>query len=161
MLNRLFNTTDLADDFVELAMLHLTPKGLAHYDLRVRNSKKHAAAGKAFVTGRTPFRDNGRPLVLIKLGAHSRFPFTITKFKGNRYHVTPVRFANKEEAFIYIAAHEIRHCWQWQFPYAPRAPGSRGKLSEVDANVHALRKLNEFRAQLSNENSLLEQDGAF
>jgi len=159
MLRELRNTTDLPEEFIELTMLAVTPQGLNDYDLRCRNSKKHAFAGRAFVTGKTPFGDNGIPLVIVRLGAHSRFPMLVTKFKGNTRNVTPVKLANKEEAFVYTAAHEIRHCWQYQNPRAPRLNGGRGKLSEVDANAYALRKLYEFRQEQANEDQMLEQDG--
>lgn len=159
MLKELKNTTDMAEEFIELVMLHVTPPDLNDYDLRVRNSKKKVFAGRAFPTGRTPFGDNGKPLIIVRLGAHSRFPHRVLAMKGNKRMRFPLVLANRQEAFVFTVAHEIRHCWQYQFQNRPRLAGGRGKYSEVDANAYAKIKLNEFRQEQANEDFLLEQNG--
>jgi hypothetical protein len=59
--------------------------------------------------------------------------------------------ANRIEALVYLAAHELRHLWQTaktrddrRSVNLPMAYGSRGKFSEVDTEAFAIHTLREY-----------------
>ena len=81
-----------------------------------------------------------------------RFPCVITPYqyahlKGKRYVL-----ANRTEALVYLAAHELRHLWQEARSRDDRKSanllmyhGARGKFSEVDTEGFAITMLREYR----------------
>ncbi|WP_415907113.1 hypothetical protein [Oleiharenicola sp. Vm1] len=50
-----------------------------------------------------------------------------------------------EEALVALVAHELRHIWQYRNPRGRRVWGSRGRMSERDADAYAIRKMREWR----------------
>jgi len=74
-------------------------------------------------------------------------PYQYAHHKGKRYVL-----ANRIEALVYLAAHELRHLWQaarWKdnrkSANLPMYHGSRGKFSEVDTEGFAITMLREWR----------------
>ena len=75
--------------------------------------------------------------------------------KMKRLRLVPYQYAhlkkkvywlwNRIEILVYLAAHEIRHVWQQQFPKSGRYPNSRGKFSEVDTESFAIHILRAWR----------------
>jgi hypothetical protein len=51
----------------------------------------------------------------------------------------------REEAVLFVLAHEMRHLWQARVRRGRRVWGSRGVLSERDADAYALRALRHWR----------------
>jgi len=78
-------------------------------------------------------------------------PYQYAHLKGKRYVL-----ANRVEALVYLAAHELRHLWQAartrddrKSTSLPMYHGSRGKFSEVDTEGFAITMLREYRRQSS------------
>jgi hypothetical protein len=74
-------------------------------------------------------------------------PYQYAHLKGKRYVL-----ANRVEALVYLAAHELRHLWQAarlkdnrKSASLPMYYGSRGKFSEVDTEGFAITMLRECR----------------
>jgi hypothetical protein len=88
--------------------------------------------------------------------SRKRFPTFITPYqyaqhKGKRYVL-----ANRTEALVYLAAHELRHLWQAarhldnrKSANLPLYHGARGKFSEVDTEGFAITMLREYRSRKS------------
>lgn len=150
------NTTDIPTTEVRRAVrfiLDMLPP-LPEFDVQVRNSNT-GNAGRAYISG-SSYHDTRRPFVVLRVQRQARytqphhpkfgrsvFPkpwapyYQMAQHKGKRYW-----FANRTEALIELAAHEIRHLWQKAYPKAGRYPNSRGVFSEVDTtafSIHCLR----------------------
>jgi hypothetical protein len=55
-------------------------------------------------------------------------------------------FLSREEALVHLIAHELRHHWHTNHPgKRGRVWGSRGKISDTDADAYAIRKTREWR----------------
>lgn len=55
---------------------------------------------------------------------------------------------NAEELFIYLAAHELRHLWQWENKRATSTLLRLMKMTdETDADLYAIRMLSAFKSQ--------------
>jgi hypothetical protein len=74
-------------------------------------------------------------------------PYQYAHLKGKRYVL-----ANRMEALVYLAAHELRHLWQAartrddrKSARLPIYHGARGKFSEVDTEGFAIHTLREYR----------------
>jgi hypothetical protein len=81
--------------------------------------------------------------VMPKTHGIRRFPHTWHK-RGAYLEVT-VR--SEEEATLFLIAHELRHIWQYKFKGEPRAPGSRGIVSERDADIYGIKMLRLWRSK--------------
>jgi hypothetical protein len=58
-----------------------------------------------------------------------------------------VTLDNVHELFIFMAAHELRHLWQWE--NQPKIRKIRGLLrctDETDADIHAIRMLSAYKS---------------
>jgi hypothetical protein len=78
-------------------------------------------------------------VVTLRLG-RMRYPYVRPALPGGYRRV---RFQNQQELLVYLLAHEWRHLWQWSYPAAKRL-GGRG-VSEVDADLYAIRCLERWR----------------
>lgn len=81
-----------------------------------------------------------------------RFPATITPYQRGQHRGKRYVIANRVEALVYIAAHELRHLWQerrWMNKRGckplPYAHGAAGKFSEIDTEAFAIHTLRQFR----------------
>lgn len=83
----------------------------------------------------------------LKVAKCTAFPFRmeITQKERDKGYLDGFYLRNKEEALVYIAAHELRHCFQAQHPTAKRMGKRKNKYSESDADIYAVRKLEEWR----------------
>jgi hypothetical protein len=79
-------------------------------------------------------------LTIPKLKRLRLRPYQYAHLKGKFYWLW-----NRIEMLVYLAAHEIRHVWQGQFPKAGRYPNGKGKFSEVDTESFAIHILRAWR----------------
>ena len=84
-------------------------------------------------------------------------PCQYAYLKGRRYVL-----ANRIEALVYLAAHELRHLWQAarvrddrKSARLPMYHGARGKFSEVDTEGFAITLLRQYRRTLALEHDTL------
>jgi hypothetical protein len=57
---------------------------------------------------------------------------------------------SREEAFVHMIAHELRHIWHKKIPKGYRVWGARGLYSDRDADAYAIRKVREWRRRSMN-----------
>lgn len=57
----------------------------------------------------------------------------------------PCLLYTHEEDTVLVLAHELRHAWQYQHPKGRRVWGSKGSVSERDADAYAIHMLREWR----------------
>ena len=83
----------------------------------------------------------------LKIAKYTNFPFLmqITKKEQKKGYLTGFWLRNKEEAFVYLSAHELKHCWQHQHPFEKRMGKRKHRYSESDADIYAVKKLHEWR----------------
>jgi len=183
-MKRLRNTSGIPDETVRGIVNWIAETlGISAFDVECRNAHGHGPiAGHAFLYG-SGYHSSPRPFVVLRVGTDEyrwqawenggrkrvrhnrrRFPCFVAPYqyrhhKGKRYVL-----ANRIEALVYLAAHELRHLWQAarltdkrKSAMLPMAPGSRGKFSEVDTEAFAIHSLREWRRIGISEN---EKQGA-
>jgi hypothetical protein len=82
----------------------------------------------------------------------ARFPATVAPYQYAHHKNKKYVLADRTEALVYIAAHELRHLWQAaqhsdkrRSANLPRFHGSRGKFSEIDTESYAIHTLRRWR----------------
>lgn len=60
-------------------------------------------------------------------------------------HLPDPWVADRTEALVFVAAHELRHLWQAIVPRGRRVWGARGQYSERDCDAYALKMLRAWR----------------
>lgn len=83
--------------------------------------------------------------MICRVGDGRFFPYKAhqRKYGGRR----PVWIYSREEALVFLMAHELRHIWQGGRGARRRgmAWGARGRFPEVDADAWALKMLRAWR----------------
>ena len=156
-MKRLRNTSGISDTTVRQVCDWITVDlCIAGFDVECRKSTSKLA-GRAYTKG-SAYHSTARPFVVLRVGTESRWPLakradlkTVRRFpctvapyqyaqhKGRRYVL-----ANRIEALVYIAAHELRHLFQAKCLW-PRYHGSKGRFSEVDTEAYAIHMLRQWR----------------
>jgi len=142
---RLRNTTVISDDVVREVVRFTRPPGIGGFDLRVSNlcDSGGPIAGSAYCEGHS-YHDRPCPFVVLLVGR--RFPCVHKGYDGSRPWLGDrLYLADRTEALVYIAAHELRHLWQKKVPRGRRVWGARGQFSERDADAYALARLRAWR----------------
>lgn len=150
-LKRLRNTSGIPDATVKGIVDWIARRlGITQFDVEFRSSSS-TIVGRAYIQGSRSYHGNRRPFVVLRIGTDI-LPATITPYqyaqhKGKRYVL-----ANRIEALVYLAAHELRHLWQaarWtdrrKSAALPMYHGSKEKFSEVDTQAFAISMLREWR----------------
>jgi len=140
---RLTNTTDIHNDIIREVLRFVRPPGISNFDVRVSNTAR-GIAGTAYTKG-SSYHDRACPFVVLRIGK-TGWPSGELPPHRPGYRGVP-SLANKVEALVFLAAHELRHLWQARGVRRGRAKGSRGSgMSEWDADTYAYEKLAEWRA---------------
>lgn len=86
-------------------------------------------------------------IITVGIGNFKHFPQRIIRSKPEQKegYASDFFLRSKEEALLYLFAHELRHHWQRLNPKAPRLGNVRRKYSESDADLFALQKLDKWR----------------
>jgi hypothetical protein len=140
---RVKNTTTIPSETLREIIRFVCPPGVSGFDVRLNNCRG-IFKGRAYAKG-SAYHDRACPFVVLYIGADSWFPYTRRwqSPKGGYLPIPPL--ANRVEALVYIAAHELRHLWQERIPRGRRVWGARGQYSERDADAYALRMLRAWR----------------
>jgi len=135
------NTNKYLDrNFIRKATKFCRPSGISNFDLHVKNSKKDFY-GRAYWDG-CGYQGNYKPLVVVRIGKN-KYPYICNRVKGRGY--LSFTAYSREDLFIHILAHELRHIWQAKHKRGWRVWGSRGQFSERDADAYAIHKVREYR----------------
>lgn len=139
---RIKNTTTISTVLLREIIRFVAPPGISGYDVRLSNCSEGTITGKAYYAG-SGYHDTASPFVVLYIGRPQRFPSPPVPIRKG-YLPLPW-FGDREEALVYLAAHELRHLWQARVPRGRRVWGSRGQFSERDACAYGIRKLREWR----------------
>jgi hypothetical protein len=92
--------------------------------------------------------DNG--VVRVALDASTEYPITWStdnELVGN-YLNEVIYLEDSNDSFIYMAAHELRHLWQWQHPREIRLICHLLQCDdEMDSDLYAARMLGKYKGQ--------------
>ena len=130
---RFKNTTALPSGFLREVVRFCTPHGCG--PIRIWFKRAHCGfhfTGRCYstyVTCKVP-----QPVLLRRI-YHS----------GDTKGYIDWRACTYEEALVALVAHELRHVWQFRNARGRRVWGSRGLMSERDADAFAIRKMREWR----------------
>jgi hypothetical protein len=142
---RIKNTTAIPTETLREVIRFVCPPGVSGYDVRLNNGKGYDFKGRAYTRG-SSYHDRANPFITLYVGEASRFPRGPRPPVRSNYLPTPW-IADRIEALVYIAAHEMRHLWQERVPRGRRVWGARGKMSERDADAYAIRMLRAWRSR--------------
>jgi len=180
-MKRLRNTSGLPDNLVRQVCAWIAADlGIDGFDVECRRTPKCALAGTSYSQG-CSLHTTARPFVVLRVGdtklicrgsVHStafcaaakrkgdsvqevsRFPCTIEPYQLAQHKGRRVVISSRNEALVYIAAHELRHLWQAarhddsrKAKLLPLYHGAHGKFSEVDTESYALHMLRGWRKQ--------------
>jgi hypothetical protein len=136
---RLENHTNIPNDKIREITSFVRPPGISNFDVRISNSKTRVHCGLCYVDGAN-CHATANPFIVVRVTQNeSYFPMYTTYKRGKGYidHL----LLSREEAFVYVIAHELRHLWQKKIPKGyGRVWGARGQYSEREMQTHMLLK---------------------
>jgi hypothetical protein len=145
------NTSAFEDSKVWEALRHVVPalKLKKYREVDVTISKRHDGdyGARCYPDGcdyHTVAPD--KPLVKVRISADEKyFPCMETHESGQGY--IDCLILDSMECLVHLLAHEFRHFWQYEHPTScrDRIWGSRGVVSNRDADAYAIRKMREYR----------------
>lgn len=145
------NYTDIADELVRAIYAAVCPAGLPAHDVAIKNLDRagRGARGSAYRHG-SGYHASARPFVVVSIAQTDARSRCVMGTGGGGY--LPIAIGSRIEALVLVLAHELRHLWQGSGPRAragkPRVGmvyGSRGRISERDADAYALQMLRRYR----------------
>ena len=139
------NYTDLPDSELRAIYLAVCPAGLRAHDVAFKNLAGRGVRGRAYSSG-SGFHQSARPFVVVSVARTDRLARHWCDGGGKPGYLR-YPLGNRRECIVAILAHELRHLWQSQTgkPRLGMVWGSRGKMSERDADAYALRMLRRYR----------------
>jgi hypothetical protein len=143
---RIANESDLPTPFVRAAYNFCVPVGVKKIDVvffEPVSTDLGGSCGRCCFFG-VPRNNFQRPFIYVAAEKADHFPSPWRDDLPNTY------FASREEAAIYILAHELRHVWQRQF---------HGQFSERDADAYALHCLRQWRRSWVDVRSFVRSRG--
>ncbi len=91
--------------------------------------------------------DNGVVRVCIDKSMQFPFAYDINEQLDGFYLRHIVQFKSPHEMFLYMAAHELRHLWQWENPLKARQIRRLLRCDdETDADIYAIMTLSRHRS---------------
>jgi len=137
---RLRNSSGLPTKTVRQVLAFVRPPGIAGFDVMTKKSS-YRYGGTAYSRG-SGYHMSASPFIVVRVGPDKLFPFhEITKKSG---YLPAGWIYSRVEALVLVMAHELRHLWQAKHKYG-RVWGSRGQMSERDADAYALHMLRTWR----------------
>jgi len=95
--------------------------------------------------------DNGVVRVCVGVSQQYPFPYDINDELPGFYLRHIVELKDAYELLLYMAAHELRHLWQWEQPEKARQIRRLLKCDdETDSDFYALRTLSRYRSRGDN-----------
>ncbi len=138
---RLKNYTDIPTAAVRRMIDFCRPPGISGFDVRVSNLGGKGCRGRAYYQG-SAYHDRACPFVVVSV---QRGPHVSAVPVRRRSGYLPMPAMSREEALLFVLAHELRHLWQSRVKRGRRVYGARGQYSERDADAYALRALRHWR----------------
>lgn len=144
---KLKNTTDIDNALIREVIRFVRPPRISNFDVQIKNSK-YPYRGVAYHAGNS-MHATADPFVTVAIGNPKMYPVIgeergIKHTQRNGAYRNPTLY-NREEALVYVMAHELRHLWQAKIKKGWRSWGSRGQFSEKDAEDYAINKLRAWR----------------
>jgi hypothetical protein len=132
---KLTNTSKFPNETVRAVIRSVCPANVTKASVRVTGTQRNWG-GRAY---------HGRNHIIVRVANDGSYKSASTrKIKGKGY-LEGIRLGTRDEALLFVAAHEFRHLWQGRVPRGWRVWGARGQYSERDADAYALRMLRSFR----------------
>jgi hypothetical protein len=126
---KLKNYTDIPNSEIREMTRFCKPVNVSHFDLRISNSYTSTFRGRFYPKG-CYYHETLKPLIVVRVTKDAKkFPLYTRHTKGGGYIDTLL--LNREEAFLLVIAHEIRHLWQKHHPH-------RKVWQEVDLAIEML-----------------------
>lgn len=133
---------NFSNDLIREIVNFVKPSGVHNFDVWVKTSKK-SFHGRAY-TGGTHFHSRHCPYIVIRIGKN-KYPFK-HKYPNRKESFPEIETLNEIELLVHVIAHEIRHLWQAKMKNKRGYyPGSKGKFSELDAEMYAIDMVNKWR----------------
>jgi len=137
---RVKNYTDIPNDLITEMIRFARPSGIANFDVRISNFRGTSCRGRAYSSG-SGYHDRACPFIIVSVAPSHKFQRANWPARGA---YLPTVWGSREEAVLWVLAHELRHLWQATHSRG-RVWGSRGTMSERDADAYALHKLRKWR----------------
>lgn len=138
---RQFGTRDQFMLWLRAAIQAVKPANVTGITIAVKNGR--APRGMAYTNGLC-FRGKVRTCQYVVIALNPKQSvFPVRYPKGNGY--LGIICYTQAELALMLLAHELRHCWQRRVPRGWRVWGSRGQMSERDADAYALQMLRRYR----------------
>lgn len=139
MKTRLRNYTDIPTSLIRTMLAFCQPSNVTGIDVRISNLGGNGYRGRAYPEG-SACHDRACPFIIVSVQRGSR-----VKPRAAHGGYLPRPPMTREEAVLFVLAHELRHLWQAKVRRGRRVWGSRGVYSERDADAYGLRALRHWR----------------
>lgn len=138
----IINQTRLSDAKLRQIIKFVAPKGIKLPQIIIQEAKN-----PWIIDGGYHPYDETPAECYLKIAKYTNFPFEmeVTKKEKKKGYLGGFKLKNKEEALVYLLGHELRHCYQHQYPNTPRMGIRKHRYSESDADIYAIKKLYEWR----------------
>lgn len=138
------NYTDIPTNEIKRIYDAVCPVGLKAHDVAIKNSK-YAFRGMAYSEG-SSYHASARPFVVVAIARTEEKARTRMEAR-HRSGYLPMTIGSRREALVMVLAHELRHLWQSATGKrrSGMVYGSKGKMSERDADAYALQMLRRYR----------------
>ena len=131
---RLQNSTNIPDSVLRALIADVCPPGVTNVRFKFQNVD-YGGRGRG-----------GSGHVLVKVPRTERLARRLWhQDPKTRGAYLPMAVGSRMEVLVMILAHELRHCWQTIHRRGWRVWGSRGMMSERDADAWGLKMLRKFR----------------
>lgn len=138
------NFTDIPTAEIKRIYEAVCPAGLRAHDVAIKNCARQFR-GCAYSDG-SGFHASARPFVVVSI-ARTDDKARVRMTSRHRPGYLPMCFGSRREALVAVLAHELRHLWQSNTGRrrSGMVYGSKGKMSERDADAYALQMLRRYR----------------
>lgn len=150
---RLRNTTTIPNETARDVLRFVCPSGVSGYDVELRNARCGSVLkGRAYTQG-SGYHDRAGAFVTLYVAENGtrgergrvRYPIPPVPVRSHAGYLPRPYLADRIEALVYLAAHELRHLWQSKIKRGRRVWGARGQFSERDADAYAIHMLRQWR----------------
>ena len=159
---KLRNTTDIPDEQVREIVRSVRPSGISNFDVMLKNGRHYK--GMAYTQG-SGYHMNWDWFITVHMQAAEDYPdkqYWMSRPIYRKVIKFPYQWPShgaylgclllsRQECLAYLLAHELRHLWQRKHKNG-KVWGSRGRLSERDADAYAIRMVRRYRHETREEN---------